>query len=30
VQIDYRQPVPPPALAAEEAAWVDELLAMVR
>ena len=25
-QIDYRQPVPPPALTEEEAAWVDELL----
>lgn len=25
-QIDYRQPVPPPALTDEEAAWVDKLL----
>ncbi len=25
-QIDYRQPVPPPALSNEEAAWVDTLL----
>ncbi len=25
-QIDYRQPVPPPALSDEEAAWVDSLL----
>ncbi|RLT41114.1 MAG: DUF4058 family protein [Chloroflexi bacterium] len=25
-QIDYRQPVPPPALTDEEAAWVDRLL----
>lgn len=25
-QIDYRQPVPPPALSDEEAAWVDQLL----
>ena len=30
VQIDYRQPVPPPALTDDEAAWVDEYLAVIR
>ena len=29
-QIDYGQPVPPPALTKEEMAWVDELLARYR
>ncbi|MCL4859325.1 MAG: DUF4058 family protein, partial [Caldilineaceae bacterium] len=26
-QIDYRQPAPPPALSADEAAWVETILA---
>lgn len=30
VQIDYRQPVPPPALTDNEATWVDEHLAAIR
>ena len=30
VQIDYHQPVPPPVLTQEEAAWVDERLARYR
>ena len=30
VSIDYRQPVPPPTLSEQEAAWVEELLAHYR
>ena len=29
-RIDYRAPVPPPALAEDETAWVDALLAPIR
>jgi hypothetical protein len=29
-RIDYRTPVPPPALAEQETAWVEQLLAPIR